>query len=78
MFEFCHIDKDKRVLDFSCGFGVTDCFIVEKYDCEVVGIGISEEVIAKKRTRKRILRLGLCLRLECSYTLFRSNSFENV
>jgi len=53
LIELCHIDKDKYVLDVGCGVGVTPCYLARKYDCNVVGVDISERMIDRSNERAR-------------------------
>jgi arsenite methyltransferase len=56
--EFCHIDKDKYVLDVGCGVGATTCYIAKKTGCRVVGIDIRKRMVEVSRERARREGLG--------------------
>ena len=47
MAEACHIGPRTRVLDNACGKGTTAVYLAQKYGCQVVGVDISKEMIAK-------------------------------
>ncbi len=55
MARMCKIGKGMRVLDIGCGKGVAACFLAQKYDCEVIGIDVSERRIeyARELARKK-------------------------
>ena len=54
MARMCEIGKGKRVLDIGSGKGVTACHLAQKYECEVVGVDLSERMVeyAKERAKK--------------------------
>ncbi len=62
LIQFCHIDKDKYVLDVGCGVGATACYIAKKTGCRVVGIDIRKRMVEVSRERAR--REGLADRVE--------------
>jgi arsenite methyltransferase len=62
LMELCHVGEGQTVLDVGCGAGVTPCFIARKYRCRVVGVDISEGMIA--RSRERAQREGIADRVE--------------
>ena len=49
------INPQSKVIDIACGKGSTALYLAEKYECEVVGIDISEELIqvAKVLSKKK-------------------------
>jgi len=51
LIRLCHLSEGKYVLDVGCGVGITACYIAKKYDCRVVGIDISEEMINRSKER---------------------------
>jgi SAM-dependent methyltransferase len=53
----CHIDQDAYVLDVGCGTGMTPCYLAETIGCRVVGVDISERMIAWSRRRAQRARL---------------------
>jgi ubiquinone/menaquinone biosynthesis C-methylase UbiE len=51
LMELCHVGEGSYVLDVGCGAGVTPCFVAKRYGCRVVGVDISEGMIARSRER---------------------------
>ena len=47
----CNITEESVVLDVGCGTGYTVCEIAQKYGSHVVGIDISQDMIAKAQER---------------------------
>ncbi len=47
----CHIQAGQRVLEVGCGIGNTACYIAKNYGCRVIGIDISERMVARSRDR---------------------------
>ena len=45
--ESCHLDNHTRVVDISCGKGTSAVYLAERYGCEVVGIDISDDLVAQ-------------------------------
>ncbi|OGU61004.1 MAG: hypothetical protein A2V66_09640 [Ignavibacteria bacterium RBG_13_36_8] len=45
--ESCRLDEHTRVVDIACGKGTSAVYFAERYGCEVVGIDISESLIAQ-------------------------------
>ena len=45
----CNIDKTKRVIDIACGKGTTSILIAKKYECKIVGVDISADLIAEAK-----------------------------
>jgi ubiquinone/menaquinone biosynthesis C-methylase UbiE len=62
LMELCHVGAGQYILDVGCGAGVTPCFIAKRYGCRVVGVDISEGMIA--RSRERAKREGVADRVE--------------
>lgn len=62
LIELCYIDKNKCVLDVGCGVGLSACYIAKKYGCKVIGVDISESMIASSKERAK--RRGVENRLE--------------
>jgi len=69
--ELCHIDNGKCVLDVGCGVGITACYLAERHGCRVVGVDISDRMIAW--AQKRAKREGVEDRLE-----FRTADAQNL
>jgi arsenite methyltransferase len=53
LMELCYINKDTYVLDAGCGVGATACYLAKRYGCKVVGVDLSEEMIARSHERAR-------------------------
>ena len=47
----CHIEQAHAVLNVGCGIGVGSIYIAKRYGCRVVGIDVSEKMIAWSRQR---------------------------
>ncbi len=55
--ELCEIDSEKRVLIVGCGTGHSTRHIAQKVGCEVVGLDISEMLIAMAQEKTEIMGL---------------------
>ncbi len=53
LLSLCHIEDAREVLNVGCGIGVGSTYIAKKYGCHVVGMDISERMIAWSRRRAR-------------------------
>ena len=77
--ESCHLSPETRVIDIACGKGTSAVYLVERYGCEVVGIDISDDLIAQANalaknrgmTQKTTFRVGDALDLP-----FPDNEFD--
>ncbi|MBU7035894.1 MAG: class I SAM-dependent methyltransferase [Theionarchaea archaeon] len=49
----CNLSEKSEVLDVGCGTGYTACEIAQKYSAHVVGIDVSEDMVAKAQERAR-------------------------
>ena len=49
----CHIEDAREVLNVGCGIGVGVAYIARKFACRVVGVDISEKMLAWSRLRAR-------------------------
>jgi len=49
--DLCHVEGGKYVLDVGCGVGATSCYLAKEYDCQVVGVDISDTMIEWSRER---------------------------
>lgn len=45
--ESCHLDNNTRVVDIASGKGTSAVYLAERYGCEVVGIDISDDLVAQ-------------------------------
>jgi len=53
LLSLCHMENAREVLNVGCGIGVGSVHIARKYDCRVVGVDISEKMVAWSRRRAR-------------------------
>ena len=53
LLSLCHIEDAHEVLNVGCGIGVGSARIAKKYNCRVVGVDISEQMIEWSRRRAR-------------------------
>jgi len=74
--ELCHIDKDKHILEIGSGVGVSACYLARKYGCRVLGIDLSEKMVAW--AGKRAKRRGLEDRVEFRVADAQSLPFEEA
>jgi arsenite methyltransferase len=51
--ELCHITGDTYVLDAGCGVGATTCYLARTYGSRVVGVDISERMVALSGERAK-------------------------
>ncbi len=74
--ELCHIGQDKHILEIGSGVGVSTCHLARKYGCHVLGIDLSEKMVAwaGKRARRR----GLAERVEFKIADAQSLPFEEA
>jgi SAM-dependent methyltransferase len=62
LLEMCRLGASSYVLDVGCGSGYTACLIAERYGSRVLGIDLSEVMVARAEERAR--RRGLSDRVE--------------
>jgi ubiquinone/menaquinone biosynthesis C-methylase UbiE len=77
----CHLAPGVKVLEVGCGTGTNSCYLAEKYGCTIVGIDISEHMVAKatKRAEERGLTDHVSFRVGDAYKLeFPDASFDAV
>jgi len=53
LLSLCHIEQAHEVLNVGCGTGVGPAYVARKYNCQVVGVDISEKMIEWSRRRAR-------------------------
>jgi ubiquinone/menaquinone biosynthesis C-methylase UbiE len=51
LLELCQIEQAKEVLNVGCGIGVGVFYIAQRFGCHVVGVDLSEKMIAWSRQR---------------------------
>ncbi|MCL4559098.1 MAG: class I SAM-dependent methyltransferase [Chloroflexi bacterium] len=71
----CQIGKDKTILEVGCGVGVTTCHLAKRYGCRVVGVDLSEQMVAW--AQKRVVRRGLAGRIELKVADAQDLPFED-
>lgn len=49
----CYMNKDKHILDVGCASGKTACYIARKYGSQVVGIDLSNRMVARANERAK-------------------------
>ncbi len=79
--KLCHMEKGKFVLVVGCGIGTTPCYLAERYGVKVVGVDISERMIAraKERARRKGLEGKVEFRTADAQKLpFKDNLFDAV
>ena len=77
----CHIDRDAYVLDVGCGTGMTPCYLAQTIGCRVVGLDLSERMIAWSRRRVQRARLDdrvLCTVADAQHLPFENHTFDAV
>ena len=53
LLSLCHVEDAREILEVGCGIGVGPVHAASSYDCEVVGVDISEQMIEWSRRRAR-------------------------
>ena len=53
LLSLCHVEDARDVLNVGCGIGVGVAYIAKKFGCHVVGVDISEKMIAWSQLRAR-------------------------
>lgn len=79
--ELCHMKKGKSVLVVGCGMGTTPCYLAERYGVKVIGVDISEGMVAraKERARRKGLEEKVEFRTADAQKLpFKDNLFDVV
>lgn len=76
LIELCHIDKGKYVLEVGCGVGKTSCYIAENQGSRMVGVDISEKMIARSKTKAK--RKGVEKRTEFRVADVQDLPFEDA
>ncbi|MBN1316588.1 MAG: class I SAM-dependent methyltransferase [Anaerolineales bacterium] len=79
--ELCHIKAGMELLDVGCGVGQTPIFLVNEYNCRVVGVDIMKEMI--QRSEERAIKAGVGSQTEFRVAdvqalPFESNRFDAV
>jgi len=53
LLSLCHIEEAQEALNVGCGIGVASAYAAKKYSCHLVGVDISEKMIAWSRLRAK-------------------------
>ncbi len=53
LIELCQVNKDTYALDAGCGVGATACYLAKRYGCRVIGVDLSEGMIARSKERAK-------------------------
>jgi ubiquinone/menaquinone biosynthesis C-methylase UbiE len=75
----CHVNEAREVLNVGCGIGVGVAYIARKFSCRVVGVDISEKMIAWSRLRAREEKVEEKVEFQVANVLdmpFEDNRFE--
>lgn len=75
LLELCHVEPGARILDVGCGAGATPVYIVQNYDCYVVGVDISHKMILRSEQMAR--RKGVADSLEFRVADVQDLPFED-
>jgi arsenite methyltransferase len=81
LMSLCHIQDAREVLNVGCGIGVGSAYIAKKYHCRVVGVDISEQMVAWSRRRAREERVEDKVEFRVASVLdlpFDANRFDVV
>ncbi len=63
LLKLCHVETAQEVLNVGCGIGVASAHIARKYGCHVVGVDMSDKMIAWSQRRAR--EAGVETLVEC-------------
>jgi arsenite methyltransferase len=75
--EFCHIGKETFVLDVASGTGESACYLAEQFGARVVGVDISDSMIARAEKKARQRRLAVEFKKGDAQKLpFGDNTFD--
>ena len=81
MARMCNIGDGKKVLDIGAGKGTTACYLSQKYECEIVGIDMSDRMLAyaEERAQAKGLEDKVSFKKANALTLpFEEESFDTV
>ena len=79
LLEMCQVTETTDLLDVGCGTGYTACQIAKKYGCRVVGIDISENMIARATERAQKENLEIEFQIaDVTQLPFEDQSFDVV
>jgi SAM-dependent methyltransferase len=81
LLSLCHVGDAREILEVGCGIGVGPVYVARTYDCRVVGVDISEQMIAWSRQRARKERAEDRIELRVADVLalpFEADRFDAV
>ena len=81
LLSLCHIGEAREALNVGCGIGVGSAYVARRYGCRVVGVDISEKMIAWSRLRAREERVEDEVEFQVASVLdlpFDANRFDVV
>jgi arsenite methyltransferase len=81
LIELCQIRADQTVLDVGCGVGATVVYLAKKHGCQVIGVDISEQMVARaeERSKREGLQNRVSFRIASAIALpFESEHFDAV
>jgi ubiquinone/menaquinone biosynthesis C-methylase UbiE len=81
LLSLCHIEDAREVLNVGCGIGVGPARIAKRYNCHVVGVDISEQMIEWSRWRARMERVEAKVEFRTADVLdlpFEADRFDAV
>lgn len=77
----CYITSRSTVLDVGCGTGITACYLAAGLGCRVIGVDISDRMIAWSQRRARRMRLDAQVTFgvaDAQQLPFGDNTFDAV
>jgi ubiquinone/menaquinone biosynthesis C-methylase UbiE len=79
--ELCHISKDTRLLEVGSGVGLTSCYLAARYGCHIVGVDLSDRMVAwatRRAQRKGLQGLVEYRAADAQDLPFADGSFDRV
>ena len=77
--ELCHIGKGANVLDVASGTGESACYVTEQFECQMVGIDVSEYMIHRARQKAQERHLSMEFKQGDAHHLpFDDHAFDAV
>lgn len=77
--ELCRVSQGQRVLDVASGSGEAACFLAEQFQCHLVGIDGSDDMVERARQKARSRHLDVEFRQGDAHQLpFDDGEFDTV
>jgi len=79
--EIAQLHTTSRVLDIACGKGGAPWFLAQEYGCQVIGIDLSDKMIALARSRSKVERLNEKVKFivaDAEELPFRDTTFDAI